>query len=42
MVLKIERFGKYVKKDIEIFEIWRWRRTEKISSALRLKNEGLY
>ena len=42
MVLKIGRFGKYVQKDLESFEMWCWGRMEKINSALLLKNEVLH
>jgi hypothetical protein len=39
MVLKFAHCGKWIRKYLEYFEMWRWRRMEKISWTDHLRNE---
>jgi hypothetical protein len=39
MVLKLGRFGQQIKKYLESFEMWCWRRIEKISWTDHVRNE---
>ena len=39
MVLKLGRFGQHIKKYLESFEIWCWRRMEKINWTDHVRNE---
>jgi len=39
MVLKLGRFGQQIRKYLESFEMWCWRRMEKISWTDHVKNE---
>ena len=40
-VLKLGRFGQQIRKNLESFEMWCWRRMEKISWTDRVRNEVL-
>jgi hypothetical protein len=39
MMLKLRHFGKQVRNSLETFEMWCWRRTEKIVWTDHLRNE---
>ena len=39
MVLKLGRFGQQIRKHLESFEMWCWRRMEKISWTDHVRNE---
>jgi hypothetical protein len=41
-VLKLEHFGKLIRKYLASFEMWCWRRMEKISWTDRVRNEVLH
>ena len=42
MVLKSGRFGQQIRKHLEGFEMWCWRRMEKISWTDHVRNEEVF